>query len=49
MNNPVFLSGLSKIYSRFDIFFVDLWGVVHNGSGMLFRCFNSALKNIKKN
>ena len=47
MNNPVFLSGLNKIYSRFDIFFVDLWGVVHNGV----ECYSNALKalkNIKK-
>ena len=47
MNNPVFLSGLNKIYSRFDIFFVDLWGVVHNGV----ECYSDALKalkNIKK-
>lgn len=48
MNNPVFLSGLNKIYSKFDIFFVDLWGVVHNG----IECYSEALKvlkNIKKN
>ena len=48
MNNPVFLSGLNKIYSKFDIFFVDLWGVVHNG----IECYSDALKalkNIKKN
>jgi len=47
MNNPVFLSGLNKIYSKFDIFFVDLWGVVHNG----IECYSDALKalkNIKK-
>ena len=44
MNNPVFLSGLNKIYSRFDIFFVDLWGVVHNGV----ECYSDALKALKK-
>jgi HAD superfamily hydrolase (TIGR01459 family) len=47
MNNPVFLSGLNKIYLKFDIFFVDLWGVVHNG----IECYSDALKalkNIKK-
>jgi HAD superfamily hydrolase (TIGR01459 family) len=47
MNNPVFLSGLNKIYSKYDIFFVDLWGVVHNG----IECYSNALKalkNIKK-
>jgi len=48
MNNPVFLRGLNKIYSSFDIFFVDLWGVIHNGV----QCYSEALKalkNIKKN
>ena len=48
MNNPVFLSGLNKIYSQFDIFFVDLWGVIHNG----IECYSDALKvlkNLKKN
>jgi HAD superfamily hydrolase (TIGR01459 family) len=47
MNNPVFLSGLSKIYSKFDIFLVDLWGVIHNG----IECYSDALnvlKNLKK-
>ncbi|MSP06915.1 MAG: TIGR01459 family HAD-type hydrolase [Candidatus Fonsibacter sp.] len=43
MNNPVFLSGLNKIYSKFDIFFVDLWGVVHNG----IECYTEALKSLK--
>jgi len=47
MNNPVFISGLSKIYSKFDIFLVDLWGVIHNG----IECYSDALnvlKNLKK-
>ncbi|MFM7981940.1 MAG: TIGR01459 family HAD-type hydrolase, partial [Candidatus Fonsibacter sp.] len=43
MNNPVFLSGLSKIYPKFDIFFVDLWGVIHNG----IECYSDALKAVK--
>ena len=43
MNNPVFLNGLNKIYSKFDIFFVDLWGVVHNG----IECYSDALKALK--
>jgi len=48
MNNPVFLKGLNEIYSSFDIFFFDLWGVIHNGV----QCYSEALKalkNIKKN
>ena len=47
MNNPVFISGLSKIYLKFDIFLVDLWGVIHNG----IECYSDALnvlKNLKK-
>jgi HAD superfamily hydrolase (TIGR01459 family) len=43
MSNPVFLSGLSKIYTKFDIFFVDLWGVIHNG----IECYLDALKVLK--
>ena len=43
MNNPIFLSGLNKIYSKFDIFFVDLWGVVHNG----IECYSNSLKALK--
>ena len=44
MNNPVFISGLSKIYSKFDIFLVDLWGVIHNG----IECYSDALNVLKK-
>ena len=25
------LKGLSEIYHKYDVFFIDLWGVVHNG------------------
>ena len=25
------IKGLSKIYHKYDVFFIDLWGVVHNG------------------
>ena len=48
MSSPIFLRGLNKIYSNFDIFLVDLWGVIHNGV----QCYSEALKvlkNIKKN
>ena len=43
MNNPVFLSGLNKIFSKFDIYFIDLWGVIHNG----IECYPEALKSLK--
>ena len=26
-----FIRGLSQIQSKYDAFFIDLWGVVHNG------------------
>ena len=26
-----FIKGLSQIQSKYDVFFIDLWGVVHNG------------------
>ena len=25
------IKGLKEIYNRYDIFFIDLWGVIHNG------------------
>ena len=25
------IKGLSEIYHKYDVFFIDLWGVVHNG------------------
>ena len=25
------ISGLSQIQSKYDTFFIDLWGVIHNG------------------
>ena len=25
------ISGLRDIYQKYDAFFIDLWGVVHNG------------------
>ena len=25
------ITGLSQIYSKYDTFFIDLWGVIHNG------------------
>ena len=25
------INGLSQIHSKYDVFFIDLWGVIHNG------------------
>ena len=25
------IKGLSKIQTKYDAFFIDLWGVIHNG------------------
>ena len=25
------VKGLKEIYNKYDVFFIDLWGVVHNG------------------
>ena len=25
------IKGLSEVYHKYDVFFIDLWGVVHNG------------------
>ena len=25
------IKGLSQVYEKYDTFFIDLWGVVHNG------------------
>ena len=25
------IKGLSEVYSKYDAFFIDLWGVIHNG------------------
>ena len=29
--NTKFIKGLSQIQSKYDTFFIDLWGVIHNG------------------
>jgi len=25
------IKGLSQVYNKYDTFFIDLWGVIHNG------------------
>ena len=30
MTNKI-IKGLKEIYHKYDVFFIDLWGVIHNG------------------
>tara|TARA_Y100000590_G_scaffold15367_1_gene18461 strand:- start:1186 stop:2004 length:819 start_codon:yes stop_codon:yes gene_type:complete len=41
------ISGLKEIQSKYDAFFIDLWGVVHNGVELHSGAIN-VLKNLKK-
>ena len=43
-NEPQKLKGISKISDKYDVYFVDLWGVVHNGV----QCYPEALKVLEK-
>tara|TARA_B100001971_G_scaffold29151_1_gene23501 strand:+ start:362 stop:637 length:276 start_codon:yes stop_codon:yes gene_type:complete len=41
------IKGLAEIYHKYDAFFIDLWGVVHNGV-KLYPGAIEVLKNLKK-
>ena len=51
-------SGLKSIFSEYDLFFIDIWGVVHNGIKLhenavkvldeLYQNEKKALQNLKK-
>jgi len=41
------ISGLSQIQSKYDTFFIDLWGVIHNGIQLYPEAIN-VLENINK-
>ena len=43
-NEPQKLKGISEISDKHDVYFVDLWGVVHNGV----QCYPEALKVLEK-
>ncbi|MBT5900016.1 MAG: TIGR01459 family HAD-type hydrolase [Candidatus Pelagibacter sp.] len=43
-NDPQKLKGISEISDKFDVYFIDLWGVIHNGV----QCYPEALKVLKK-
>ena len=42
-----FIRGLSQIYNKYDAFFIDLWGVVHNGV-QLYPEATNVLENLNK-
>ena len=48
MKNYYELNNLSEIESYYDIFFIDLWGVIHNGVSV-FKNVIPVLENLKKN
>ena len=41
------IKGLSEIYHKYDVFFIDLWGVVHNGIRLYPKSIE-VLENLKK-
>ena len=41
------IKGLSEIQSKYDAFFIDLWGVIHNGIELYPNAIN-VLKNLNK-
>ena len=41
------IKGLSEIQSKYDAFFIDLWGVVHNGI-QLYPSAIDVLKNLNQ-
>ena len=47
MSDPIKLKNLKEIEDKYDIFFIDLWGVIHNGL-QLFESIENVLIRIKK-
>ena len=41
------IKGLSEIQSKYDAFFIDLWGVIHNGVQLYPEAIN-VLENLEK-
>ena len=41
------IKGLSQIQSKYDAFFIDLWGVIHNGAQLYPGAIN-VLENLNK-
>ena len=44
LHDPQKLKGISEISDKFDVYFIDLWGVIHNGV----QCYPEALKVLEK-
>ena len=47
MSNVIKLNTLEDIEDKYNIFFIDLWGVIHNGLE-LFENVKTVLKRLKK-
>jgi len=43
-HDPQKLKGISELSDKFDVYFIDLWGVIHNGV----QCYPEALKVLEK-
>ena len=41
------IKGLSQVHSKYDTFFIDLWGVIHNGIHLYPKAIN-VLENLSK-
>jgi len=44
LKKPQKIKGISEISEKFDAYFIDLWGVIHNGV----QCYPAALKVLEK-
>ena len=44
LKEPQKIKGIIEIYDSFDAYFIDLWGVIHNG----LQCYPAALEVLKK-
>ena len=47
MSDPIKLKSLKEIEDKYDIFFIDLWGVIPNGL-QLFESIENVLNRLKK-
>ena len=41
------IKGLKEVYNKYDVFFIDLWGVIHNGVHLYPEAIN-VLENLIK-
>ena len=47
MQTRLLSNGLNEIYEKYDAFFIDLWGVIHDGV-QLIQSANDVLDHLKK-